>query len=235
MSELFKLELIFSICPFIYLWRMSSKSKENILKKIRKALVTPVSMPFPESGDRGDVFTRQTQDLDITFAEAFTKLQGQFAFCSNKAEMVEQLQALGNQKQWTKWFCNQPALKQMFGKYNWPASWHNQLSDCQASITTCEALVARTGTMILSSLASGGRTPSVYAPVHICIAYTSQLVYDVKDGLEMLQKKYGDQLPSLISFASGPSRTADIEKTLVLGAHGPKQLVLFLIDDLLES
>ena len=187
-------------------------------------------MPFPQSGDRGDVFTPQSQDLDITFAEAFTKLQGQFSFCFSQVEMVEQLQLLAERRQWTKWFCNQPLLKQLFGKHNWPTSWHNQLQDCQASITTCEALVARTGTMILSSMASGGRTPSVYAPVHICIAYTSQLVYDVKDGLEMLQKKYGNQLPSVISFASGPSRTADIEKTLVTGVHGPKEVYCFLIE-----
>ncbi len=209
---------------------MPSKAKENILKKIRQALVTPVTIPFAESGDSGNVFHAPTQDLDITFAEAFTKLQGQFAFCFDHAEMVEQLQVLAERKQWTKLFCNQPVLKQLFGKYNWPLDWYNQLADCQASITTCEALVARTGTMILSSIASGGRTPSVYAPVHICIAYTSQLVYDVRDGLEMLQEKYRAELPSLISFASGPSRTADIEKTLVTGVHGPKEVFCFLVE-----
>ncbi|MES2848899.1 MAG: LUD domain-containing protein, partial [Bacteroidota bacterium] len=48
----------------------------------------------------------------------------------------------------------------------------------------------------------------------ICIAYTSQLVYDVKDGLQAVKDKYGAALPSLITFATGPSRTADIEKTL---------------------
>jgi L-lactate dehydrogenase complex protein LldG len=45
-----------------------------------------------------------------------------------------------------------------------------------------------------------------------------------------VQERYGDQLPSMISMISGPSRTADIEKTLVLGAHGPKELVLFLVE-----
>jgi L-lactate dehydrogenase complex protein LldG len=71
----------------------------------------------------------------------------------------------------------------------------------------------------------------VYAPVHICIAYTSQLVYDIKDGLRVLKDKYGSSLPSFISFASGPSRTADIEKTLVVGVHGPKEVYLFLVDN----
>jgi L-lactate dehydrogenase complex protein LldG len=84
--------------------------------------------------------------------------------------------------------------------------------------------------MVLSSKVSSGRTTSVYAPVHICIAKTSQLVYDIKDAIESLKKKYGENLPSQISFATGPSRTADIEKTLVVGVHGPKEVYCFLID-----
>jgi L-lactate dehydrogenase complex protein LldG len=84
--------------------------------------------------------------------------------------------------------------------------------------------------MMLSSKASSGRTTSVYAPVHICIAKTSQLVYDVKDAIVFMQKKYGSDLPSMISLATGPSRTADIEKTLVVGVHGPKEVYCFLID-----
>ncbi|HNU15372.1 MAG TPA: LUD domain-containing protein, partial [Chitinophagaceae bacterium] len=43
-------------------------------------------------------------------------------------------------------------------------------------------------------------------------------------------EKYGNNLPSLITFATGPSRTADIEKTLVVGVHGPKEVYLFLVE-----
>lgn len=209
---------------------MPSKARENILKKIRKGLESTTSLPFPEEGNSGDVFHKSSQELDITFAEAFTKLQGNFSFCFDVREMLEQLKVLGERKKWSKWFCNQQTLKQVFGKYQWPHEWYNQLADCHVSITACEALVARTGTIILSSAASGGRTPSVYAPVHICIAYTSQLVYDISDGIDLLQRKYDGELPSLISFASGPSRTADIEKTLVTGVHGPKEVYCFLIE-----
>jgi L-lactate dehydrogenase complex protein LldG len=55
-------------------------------------------------------------------------------------------------------------------------------------------------------------------------------VYDVKDAIALLQDKYREQMPSMISFATGPSRTADIEKTLVVGAHGPKEVYCFLLD-----
>jgi len=57
------------------------------------------------------------------------------------------------------------------------------------------------------------------------------LVYEVKDALQIIKNRYGDRLPSLISFATGPSRTADIEKTLVVGVHGPKEVYCFLVDE----
>ena len=63
------------------------------------------------------------------------------------------------------------------------------------------------------------------------IAYASQLVLELKDAFKLLKTKYGEKLPTLISNITGPSRTADIEKTLVLGAHGPKELIVFLLDD----
>ena len=50
--------------------------------------------------------------------------------------------------------------------------------------------------------------------------------------LKNIKEKYSGQLPSMVSFATGPSRTADIEKTLVVGVHGPKEVYLFLVDKL---
>jgi L-lactate dehydrogenase complex protein LldG len=82
----------------------------------------------------------------------------------------------------------------------------------------------------LSSAQPEGRTASVYAPVHVCIAETSQIVYDVDDAMKFLKEKYGIHIPSMISFATGPSRTADIEKTLVVGVHGPKEVYCLLAD-----
>ena len=78
-----------------------------------------------------------------------------------------------------------------------------------------------------------GRTSSVYAPIHICIAYTHQLVFDISDSLQQFKNDV-EHIPSMISFASGPSRTADIEKTLVVGVHGPKEVYCFLVDKLTD-
>jgi L-lactate dehydrogenase complex protein LldG len=75
-----------------------------------------------------------------------------------------------------------------------------------------------------------GRRLSIYPHVHIVIAYTSQLVLDLKDAFRLLKQKYGELIPTMISNITGPSRTADIEKTLVLGAHGPKEFYVFLLE-----
>lgn len=200
-----------------------SKAKENILKRIKQALGNPVPLPFPLSEGAGSVYPPAFDDLDIIFAEEFTKLQGRFAFCMNENDLQLQLQQLISAKEWSKIYCSED-------KWNTRFSNTINLAGCDASITGCEWLVARTGTIVMSAARQSGRTVSVYAPVHVCIAYTNQLVYDLKDALQLLKDQYTGNMPSLITFASGPSRTADIEKTLVTGVHGPKEVYLFLVD-----
>ena len=207
-----------------------SQSKETILKKIRQALSNPTPIPFPKSEGNNSVYLSTAEDLEVQFAEEFTKLLGKFAFCVNEADLSKQLQQLITEKEWENIYCREEKL---FNIISHSAPYRvdkSTLADCDASITTCEYLIARTGTIVLSSAQQSGRTVSVYAPVHICIAYTHQLVYDIKEALQLLKEKYGGNIPSSISFASGPSRTADIEKTLVVGVHGPKEVYLFLVD-----
>lgn len=212
-------------------------SKENMLKKIRKALSESTPLPFPMSEGNQSVFLPQEDELEVLFAEQFSRLQGKFSFCLNREELLQQLEELAAQRNFKQLYCREKALLQTISNpalqslIN-PSTNTDALENCDASITTCEALVARTGTIVLSSAHENGRTASVYAPIHICIASTDQLVYDVKDGLRLLKEKYGTKLPSFFSFASGPSRTADIEKTLVVGVHGPKEVYLFLVDSL---
>lgn len=208
-----------------------SPSKENILKKIRQALTNSTPLPFPQSEGNSSVYKPSQQELEIEFAERFKTLQGRFVFCLNHAELVEQLNALAGHNKWEKIFCRDEALKGKLAENNFTKTSNEDLAGCDAAITTCEWLVARTGSIVMTAAGVGGRTVSVYAPVHICIAYRSQLVYDVKDVLQQAKEKYAGNLPSLITFATGPSRTADIEKTLVVGVHGPKEVYVMLVDD----
>jgi L-lactate dehydrogenase complex protein LldG len=207
-----------------------SSAKENILKKIRQALSESTPIPFPQSEGSASVFQPSRQDLEIEFAEQFAKLQGKFIFCVDHKELAGQLGALIARQNWKNIFCREEKIKQTLTANGFDAFTGSDLAECEAALTTCEGLIARTGSIVLSSANASGRTVSVYAPVHICVAYTDQLLYDIRDGLIALKDKYHQQLPSLITFATGPSRTADIEKTLVVGVHGPKQVYLFLVD-----
>ncbi len=206
-----------------------SPSKENILKKIRKALTQSTPLPFSGSEGNNSVFHPVKQDLEVEFAEEFARLLGRFAFCLDTDELQESIGALTKQKKWLKIFCNEENLKQILP--GWMKDFYtDDLENCDLAITSCECLIARTGSIVMSAAQAGGRTVSVYAPVHICIAYTDQLVPDIREGLNLLKEKYGSTLPSMMTFATGPSRTADIEKTLVVGVHGPKEVYVFLID-----
>ena len=84
---------------------------------------------------------------------------------------------------------------------------------------------------MVSNANAAGRRLSIYPPIHIVLAKASQLVMDIRHAMNLIQDKYGKDLPSMLSTITGPSRTADIEKMLVLGAHGPKELYVFLIED----
>jgi L-lactate dehydrogenase complex protein LldG len=209
---------------------MASSAKENILKKIRQALATPVPVPFPQADGKNSVFQPLQKELEVEFAENFTGLLGKFSFCLDEKELAEQLQLLVSSKKLASIYCNEDVIKDTLIKNGLNQFTSTDLASCNASITGCELLIARTGSMLMSSAQKSGRTTSVYAPIHICIAYSNQLVYDIEEGLQILREKYGDNFPSLVTLATGPSRTADIEKTLVVGIHGPKEAYVFLVE-----
>jgi L-lactate dehydrogenase complex protein LldG len=207
-----------------------SPAKENILKRIRKALSQSTPLPFPKSEGNESVFQPEQQEKEVEFAEQFTKLQGRFIFCINQQELAFQLSSLVKKMDWQKVYCLEDEIIKTSGSQFSDRIVKSGLADCDVAITGCECLVARTGSIVMSAAQKSGRNTSVYAPVHICIAYSGQLVYDIKDALQMVKDKYQRSLPSLITFATGPSRTADIEKTLVVGVHGPKEVYLFLVE-----
>lgn len=205
-------------------------SKEKMLKKIRKALLEKRDNPYPQLEDSA-LYKESDEYLEILFAEQFTAIAGQFIYCSDEIHFIENLLQLAEEKKLRKIYCWEPALQAILSKYEYPFySTDTDFMHADVGITLCETLVARNGSIMVSNASAAGRRLSIYPNIHIVLAYTSQLVMDLKDGLAHLKEKYGEHLPSMISTITGPSRTADIEKTLVIGAHGPKELFVFLID-----
>ena len=211
----------------------SQGARNKILKKIKQALKSPVAVPFPDQVSDTPIFIPTEHELTIDFAQKFTELLGKFIYCADEGELAQQLSALIKSKKWEKIYSQESGWLDDMSEYQFDPVTTDDLAGCDAAITLCEHLVARTGTIVLSSQQLSGRSSSVYAPVHICIAYTHQLVFDISDSLQQF-KKEADHIPSMISFATGPSRTADIEKTLVVGVHGPKEVYCFLVDKLTD-
>lgn len=205
-------------------------SKEKLLKKIRKALLEKRDNPYPNLEDLPH-YPPTEELLEIVFANEFTAVSGQFVFCEDEVQLIENLLNLADQHKWHKIYCWEPALQDILTRFDFPYfETDKDFEQAEVGITLCEALVARNGSIILSNAGMAGRRLSIYPPVHIVLAYSSQLVTDLKDGFKLIKEKYKNQLPSMITTVTGPSRTADIEKTLVLGAHGPKELFVFLLD-----
>ncbi len=209
-----------------------STSKEKVLKKIRDALVDRMPAPYQHVDMESPVFVNSGSDfLEETFAKAFLKVGGQFVFCADMEELKTSLHALLKKEGVKKIFCSEDFLTDLLylEETEITNNWQDVFS-CDAAVTACEALVARLGTIVFSSAHLNGRQSLAAAPKHIVIATNKQVVYGLDEAIKYLNEKYKPTMPSLVSFITGPSRTADIEKTLVHGAHGPKELYLFMLD-----
>jgi len=102
-----------------------------------------------------------------------------------------------------------------------------------AGITGCDGAVAETGTVVLGSSCPGvagapgrGRVVSLLPPVHVVVLRREQIVYGMAD---LLRRLGGGPLPSQVIFATGPSRSSDIENDLSIGVHGPGVVHVILL------
>lgn len=207
-------------------------SREKILKKIRQALIHKTNPRFPTIDWEKNVYASEGDSLEEIFATTFTKVGGQFVFCENEMEFLENVILLAQENKWKQFYCREKKITDFMDQIEFPYTVEeNKFPEGMVAITSCEALVARLGSVIISSKLGSGRKLFVVPTVHIIMAYTSQLVPELKDALTLIKSKYNDQIPSMIAALTGPSRTADIEKTLVTPAHGPRDIFVFLIDD----
>ena len=213
-----------------------STSREKILKKVRDALIEKTEVPYPIIDQDSSVYKELNEPLDITFAEELVRIAGKFVYCESEDEFIGNLKSFILDKDWGVLFCQDAVLHRILKTGGIPFEAHSEaILEARIGITRCEYLISRLGTVMVSSRLSPGRKITVYPEIHLVLGYTSQLVPDLKQALAGIKKKYRDNYPSMISLISGPSRTADIEKTLVMGAHGPKELYVFLIDDATTS
>lgn len=209
-----------------------STSKEKVLKKIRDALVNGMPAPYEGvDGSAGAFRKSEAEYREEAFAEALIRVNGHFVFCKDIDELTRGLHSLLSHKGIQKVFCGETFLFGLLKELKAGiVAETEELSGCGAAVTGCEALVVRHGSVVMSSRQAMSRKGFITPPVHIVVATNKQLIDEPKDVFRFLQTRYGKEIPSLISFVTGPGRTADIEKNLVLGAHGPKELYIFMLD-----
>jgi L-lactate dehydrogenase complex protein LldG len=223
--------------------------RENILGRIREAL--QLSAPEPGSHSHTSAHgsesspanharewlpsvSANTEEQFALFARNAADLKADFQLLARRDELKGALAKISATEKWQRvashdgelsnFACQNLGLPTLLTDRGYAVQ---EMEKCDAAITECDALVAQTGGVVVTSRSTGGRALSVLPPHHVVIARRDQLVADLPAAFALLQQRYAADFPSMISFITGPSRTGDIERILVLGAHGPKKLTIF--------
>jgi L-lactate dehydrogenase complex protein LldG len=210
-------------------------ARERILARIRNGLLTPTA------GHAADMSTRRTAaKVFAPITDALDRFQKECA--ENNTEFIVTRDAKGSAKAVADVLASLPEgevfvqdtseLRRLAKTWQPGRTirWSSEgapAETSQATITLAECLVAQTGSIFVSSKC-GGRGASVIAPVHIVVASLGQLVPDLDAAFARLREHGTASQDSFVCLITGSSRTGDIEKILVMGAHGPRRLVIVL-------
>jgi len=206
--------------------------RENILARVREALRSPAHKPPSRDGEPRDWLPNVESKLDLFRANA-AELRAVFHLTESQADWTPLLHELAIAEGWKRVATHRGVLTDSVveamslpilrtdGRYD-----TRDLEQCDVGITECDALIAQTGSVLVTSRSAGGRALSVLPPHHMVLARRDQLIADLPAAFALLNEKYANDYPSFISLITGPSRTGDIERILVLGAHGPRKLTI---------
>lgn len=208
--------------------------KEQILAKVRNALIEKPEAMFMDVDQRSETWVPISEDdgTAITFAQNFKDLGGIFIYLESKNEFAECLRQLAPENGWEPVWCTSPAMQALLKRYgiDYTEASEREPKQKLVSLTDCECLVAQTGSVLLSDDLSGSRQSYALPDVLLVFATTDQIVGGVKEAFRYVRNHHGNTMPSQLTFITGPSRTTDIEQTLVIGANGIRQVAVFLVD-----
>jgi L-lactate dehydrogenase complex protein LldG len=226
--------------------------RENIFARIREALTVSAPMPGHSHADPphfkavpplasevrawlpavGDSFEVRLE----VFRKNTINLKADFHLVTNREQLGELLVKLRDSEKWCKVGAHAGELTDFaLSKLDLPICRTDNgydvadLESCSVGLTECDALIAQTGSVLVTNRTAGGRALSVLPPHHVVLARREQLLGDLPGAFAFLKSTYAPNYPSFISFITGPSRTGDIERILVLGAHGPRKLTILCL------
>ena len=183
-------------------------------------------------------FPGQSDNLLNIFNNQLTKLSGDCYIVNNKIEAVKKLQSLLENVHPSQCKAHKyPLIEDLkkidpeIGDYltfiDGDQISSEEFAAFEVGISGADCLIARTGSILLRSVSAGGRRLSVLPPTHIVVAEEKQIVASLDAAFNVLD--LNQDTWSYATIISGPSRTSDIEKQLVLGAHGPKKLIVLML------
>lgn len=206
-------------------------SREAILQRIRQGLRTRVA-EAEKPPEPGEIFAPIPDPLERFQQECAANLM-ECVLTTGPEQSAQQIaRVLATLPPGEVYVQDDPALKGIIEQTagSRPVRWSSEgapLEISQATISRAQALIAQTGSVFVTA-ACGGRGISVVAPCHIVFATIDQLVPDLQTALSRASRDGELEKNSFACVISGSSRTADIEKILVQGAHGPIRLVVIV-------
>ena len=163
--------------------------------------------------------------IDVIFAKTLIQNNGNFFYCDNKSELIKTLKALIPKLDVDTIYCIEPILKELLSELSINYNDSSYLS-CNAIISSCEYLIANQGKIMLSSQQLGANNIKNLPQEHIIIAYTSQIVKSLNEGMSGINMRYIDNLPSTITTIKS-NHDKNVQKT----EGNIKNLSVILIED----
>jgi L-lactate dehydrogenase complex protein LldG len=190
------------------------------------------------------------EDLLVQFAAELAKLEGYPHHCADDSQALDAIRVILQHHQahsvvaWDRAQLGLPGLDALLDELGARvlanaiigaerATRLRALEPAPVCISGADAGIAESGTLVLRSGSGRGRLASLIAPVHIAVLRRAQIVRGLGAALALLQEQHGRDLfvdSSNLTLISGPSRTGDIELTLTLGVHSPREIHVVLID-----
>ncbi len=208
--------------------------RNAILESVRQSLGRdrgPSSLPLPPT-PAVDVGA----DVGAAFAAVLERVDGRVISVVDAAAAAREVERIAQARGATRVaFSNDPLLDGVRRSLQ-PDLFHEPadsaaLLECEIGVTSAQAAIAETGTLVLDSNAERHRLLSLLPPVHVAIVPRDRLVATLGDAIDAA----GTSPPPALTLITGPSRTADIELELVLGVHGPVELHVLLLDSIVAD
>lgn len=209
--------------------------KEQILARVRNAVIEKPEAMFKDIDKRSETWVpiKEEDGTAITFVQHFQEQDGIFIYIESEAEFAECINQLAPQNGWDPLWCTSPTMQAVLKRngIGFTTEAQHDMKQKLVSLTDCECLVAQTGSIVLSDTLT--QTRSAYAEPDVLLVYatTKQIVSGLKEAFSLMKKKYRGSMPSQLSLVTGPSRSTDIEQTMVIGACGIRQVAVFLVEE----